>query len=131
MTTKTYTVTFHTPHLYAVEEVEADTAAEALQQAQALYAANPGGLDWCQYDGDCEPLEMVEVLSDDDDDTAEWHCEDTSLPVAAPELLEALELAVAALNTAPRFTVRVQGTRTDSYDIAAACDRAVAKAKGT
>lgn len=43
------------------------------------------------------------------------------------DLLTALEQAVAALNTAPRFKVR--SLNTDSYEIAARCDRAVAKAK--
>ena len=47
---------------------------------------------------------------------------------AAPELLAALDQAVKALNTAPRFHVPVLGT--DSYKIAALCDRAIAKAKG-
>jgi hypothetical protein len=46
----------------------------------------------------------------------------------APEVIAALEQAVAALNTAPRF--RVPLLDTDSYRIAALCDRAIAKAKG-
>ena len=44
------------------------------------------------------------------------------------ELLAALEQAVAALNTVPRF--RVSSPDTDSYRIASICDRAIAKAKG-
>ena len=50
------------------------------------------------------------------------------LIAAAPELLATLEQAVAALNTAPRF--RVPSLDTDSYKIAALCDRVIAKAKG-
>lgn len=47
---------------------------------------------------------------------------------AAPDMLATLEKAVWALNAAPRF--RVSGIDTDSYAIAAACDRAIAKARG-
>jgi hypothetical protein len=46
---------------------------------------------------------------------------------AAPDFLAALEQAVAALNTVPRF--RVHSLDTDSYRIAALCDRAIANAK--
>jgi hypothetical protein len=42
-------------------------------------------------------------------------------------LLEALEQAVAALNTVPRF--QVPSLATDSYRIAALCDRVIARAK--
>jgi len=45
-----------------------------------------------------------------------------------PTLLEALEQALAALNTAPRF--RVPSLATDSYAIAAFCGRAIASVKG-
>lgn len=47
---------------------------------------------------------------------------------SAPELLAALEQAVAALNTAPRFAV--PSLDVDSYQVASICDRAIAKAKG-
>jgi hypothetical protein len=47
---------------------------------------------------------------------------------SVPDLVAALQQAVAALNTAPRF--RVQSLDTDSYRIASICDRAIAKAKG-
>jgi hypothetical protein len=43
-------------------------------------------------------------------------------------LLEALEQALEALNTVPRFPV--PSLLTDSYRVAAMCDRAIAKAKG-
>jgi hypothetical protein len=46
------------------------------------------------------------------------------LITAAPAMLEALLLARAALNTAPRFRVG----ETDSYDIAAFVDKAIATA---
>jgi hypothetical protein len=47
---------------------------------------------------------------------------------SAPTLLETLEQALAALNTAPRFAV--PSLDTDSYRVAALCDRAIARAKG-
>ncbi len=53
---------------------------------------------------------------------------ESETPPAGPTLLAALEQAVAALNTAPRF--RVPSLDTDSYRIASLCDRAIAKAKG-
>jgi hypothetical protein len=46
----------------------------------------------------------------------------------SPTLLEGLEQALAALNTAPRF--RVPSFDTDSYAIAALCSRIIARAKG-
>ena len=46
----------------------------------------------------------------------------------APELLEALELAVAALNWVPRFSV--PGSLTCSYRVASHCELVIAKAKG-
>jgi hypothetical protein len=48
------------------------------------------------------------------------------LIAAAPELLEAIRKAVFALNTARRFSVG----DTNSYAIAALCDKAIAKAEG-
>jgi hypothetical protein len=53
----------------------------------------------------------------------EWH-----EMLAAWELLDALEQAVQALNTAPRFSV--PHLDTDSYRIAIVCDHAIRKAKG-
>ncbi len=44
-----------------------------------------------------------------------------------PDLLAALEQAVEALNTAPRF--KVPGLDSDSYRIASVCDAAIRKAK--
>lgn len=128
MTTKTYTITLHAKHIYAVEEVAAETAEGALAQAHLLHDKNPPDLDWDEYDSPDYALDQITVEGPDGD-CAEWLSPDEALSQAASDLLEALELAVAALNTAPRFTVPGRGT--DSYDIAAVCDRAIAKAKGT
>ena len=130
MTTNDYTVTLYAKHIYAVEEIAAETAEDALAQARVLLDKNPFALDWNDYDSPDHELDQITVEGPDDD-CAEWLSPDETLAQAASDLLEALELAVTALNTAPRFIVRVQGTRTDSYDIAAVCDRAIAKAKGT
>jgi|SRR5271165_3347189 len=51
-----------------------------------------------------------------------------TLFTASEDMLAALDKAVAALNTAPRF--KVPGLGTDSYAIAAICDQAIAKARG-
>ena len=59
---------------------------------------------------------------------AEWLSPDLLLRLAADDLLNALEKALTALNTAPRF--KVPRLSTDSYAIAAECGRAIAKAKG-
>lgn len=63
----------------------------------------------------------------------EVYAANARLVAAAPEMLSALKLAVQALNAAPRFKVGaneygVGGT--DSYQIAAVVDAAIAKAKG-
>ena len=50
------------------------------------------------------------------------------LIAASPDMLDALERAVRALNTKRRF--QVSSLETDSYAIAAFCDRVIAKAKG-
>ena len=73
------------------------------------------------------PLEKIEISSDENDQLAAWQSDDLRLRLAARQLLEALEAARAALNTAPRF--KVPGLGSDSYKIAALCDAALANAK--
>lgn len=127
MTTKDYTVTLYARHIYAVEEIAAETAEDAMTQARLLLANDPFALDWNEYDSPEHELDQITVEGPDGDCT-EWTSPDETLSQAASHLLEALELAVAALNTAPRFAV--PGRDTNSYAIAAVCDRAIAKAKG-
>lgn len=123
-----YTVTFSTPTAYAVEDIKAKTATHALKKAHALYDNDKLALDWYPYDADCKPLDAIEVVTMDNNDQAYWQSEGATLKDAAPDLLDALQLAVKALNTVPCFSVPSQST--DSYRIAAICDRAVFKAKG-
>ena len=74
------------------------------------------------------PVTAIEVCGPDGVGFAQWRDEDLSLQLAARDLLAALTRALAALNTAPRF--RVASLDTDSYAIAAECDKAIAMAKG-
>jgi len=74
------------------------------------------------------PVTAIEVCGPDGVGFAQWRDEDLSLQLAARDLLAALTRALAALNTAPRF--RVAGLDTDSYAIAAECEKAIAMAKG-
>jgi hypothetical protein len=61
-------------------------------------------------------------------DVAEQAEANAQLIRTSPEMLSVLELALAALNEAPRF--RIRGLDLDSYGIASRCDRVIAKAKG-
>ena len=63
----------------------------------------------------------------------ERHEANARLIAAAPEMLSALELAIQALNTAPRFKVGANEYGiggTDSYKIATVVEAAIAKARG-
>ena len=74
-------------------------------------------------------LAEIERWNSDPDapDVAEQAEANAQLIRTSPDLLAALELALAALNAAPRF--RIRGL--DSYGIAALCTRVIASAKGT
>jgi hypothetical protein len=73
-----------------------------------------------------EPLDHVQIWDSERGTLASWESKDYRVQHAAPDLLKALQQAVAALNTAPRF--KVPSLDSDSYEIAAVCDRALAKA---
>jgi len=78
---------------------------------------------------DYSQIGMIERWNGDDDQEVMAEAEaNARLVAAAPDLLEALEQAVQALNTAPRFAV--PHLSTDSYQIAAFCDHAIIKVKG-
>jgi hypothetical protein len=122
-----YKAYFHTDAAFATREVEADTPEQALIQAQELCANDPSDLWFDSYDGGL-PVNEITINDDNYDKVAVWFDDDMWLRLAAPDLLDALEQATAALNHAPRFAA--PGLDTDSYRIASICDKAIAKAKG-
>jgi hypothetical protein len=121
----TYTVYFRTDAESASHDIMADTPEQALALAHELDA--PGELWFDPYNG-IMPVNEIVVCDPDGKKVAGWRDDDLRLRLAAQDLLDALEQAVQALNTAPRFAV--PHLDTDSYKIASVCDRAVAKAKG-
>jgi hypothetical protein len=123
----TYTAYFRTDAEYATHRFEADTPDQALALARQLYDDDPLELMFASYDGGM-PVSEIEIHGPDGDELALWRDEDLRLRLAARDLLEALEQAVTALNTVPRFPM--PGLLTCSYRIAATCDKAIAKAKG-
>ena len=122
-----YEALFQTDGGYAIREFEADTPEQALALARQLGEADPSEPTFQPYD-DAMPVNAIEVCGPDGIGFARWRDEEVSLQLAARDLLAALTRAVAALNTAPRF--RVASLATDSYAIAAECDKAIATAKG-
>jgi hypothetical protein len=124
---KTYTATFRTDAEFATREIKAATPEQALKKARRLYDDDPFDLMFESYDGGM-PVNEIAIADADHDELAVWRDDDMRLRNAARDLLDALEQAVQALNTAPRFPV--SHLDTDSYKIAAVCDRAIAKAKG-
>lgn len=99
-------------------------AAAALRHFQCMSGADdedaPGDLlcdliHWC----DRHNFDFDAAL-----DRARGHYEEET----RADPIEALERAILALNTAPRF--RVPSLDSDSYAIASFCDRVVVKAKG-
>jgi hypothetical protein len=122
----TYTVNFASDAEFASHKFDAETPERALALARKPYEDDPSELLFQPYGG----MDVNEILVYDADgnERAVWYDDELRLRLAAGDLLAALEQAVQALNTAPRF--RVPHLATDSYKIAAVCDRAIAKAKG-
>jgi hypothetical protein len=123
----TYTVHFRNSTAWASHDIKADTPENALALARKFVDDDSLDLWFEPYDLSSEVNEIV-VSDDAGNELAFWFDEDASLRLAAQDLLDALEQAVAALNEAPRFAV--PDLDTDSYEIATICDKAVAKAKG-
>jgi hypothetical protein len=121
-----YEATFRTDGEYAIHEFEADTPEQALALARQLYDDDPFELAFEQYDN--TPVNEIEITAPDGAQVALWRDEDLWLHLAARDLLAALEQAVTALNTAPRFPA--PSLLSCSYRIAAICDQAIAKTKG-
>jgi hypothetical protein len=125
----TYTVIFRTDQDTASEEIAAASPEAALAEARAI-ADDRDRLASLYFEPYSEyfPVNEIEVQTPDGDEAAAWLDDDLRLRLVAREMLTALEKALAALNTAPRFKVPSLGT--DSYQIAAECGQAIDKAKG-
>jgi hypothetical protein len=126
-TMPTYKAHFYTEADWAETDIEAATPAQALQRARQLESDQSEMLDFQSYDS-TGGVEHIEVWASDRKTVAEWRSDDLRLRLAARELLDALEQALVALNTAPRFRVPILGV-IDSYAVAAICEAAIAKAK--
>jgi hypothetical protein len=126
---KTYHVHFSNDQQLASRDIEAETPTQALAIARQLAESDPHMvLDQCFKACDY-PINEIEVCdADEQNSLAVWYDDDLRLRSAATDLLQALEQAVKALNTAPRFSVPALDM--DSYEVAAICDRAIAEAKG-
>ncbi|HWX35551.1 MAG TPA: hypothetical protein VNZ53_50040 [Steroidobacteraceae bacterium] len=122
----TYTVNFASDAEFASRSFDAETPEQALALARKLYEDEPSELWFEPYNG--MDVNEIAVCDPDGDKLAVWLDDELRLRLAAQEMLDALEQALAALNQAPRF--KVPGLNTDSYRIAAICDKAIAKAKG-
>jgi hypothetical protein len=123
---KTYRVYFRSDLQWGRQDIEAETPAQVFERAHALAESDPDiVLDQYFEASDC-PINEIEVCDDEHDELAVWRDDDLRLRLAARDLLAALQHAATALNTAPRF--KVPSLDTDSYAIAAVCDRAIAKA---
>ncbi len=120
----TFEVHFFTQTDWASTNLEAETAEHALYLAHAM-ETDGSDLEFQSYDSG--GVEHIEVWDARGVTAAEWRSDALWCRLAAGELLQALERAVTALNTAPRFQVPSLGA--DSYKIAAACDAAIRAAK--
>jgi hypothetical protein len=107
-------------------DFDAETPAQALALAQRFAEEKWHVLDLDYYEACDSPINEIEVCDDEHNSLALWLDDDMRLRLSARDLLNAVQKAVAALNTAPRFAV--QHLDTDSYAIAAECDRAIGKA---
>lgn len=128
-TTQPYTAHFYTEADWAETTIKALSAELALQRARQIESEETETLDFQSYDGGGAGVEHIEIQSADGSTVAEWRSEDLLVRLAAADMLEALEQALVALNTAPRFKVPILGV-IDSYAVAAICEAAIAKAKG-
>jgi hypothetical protein len=118
----TYTAHFRSDDAFACHDFEAETPEEALALARQY---DPSGL-WVDAYPDM-PVNEIIVCDPDGNEVTAWCDDELRLALAASNLRVALEIAVSALNTQPRFAVPNLGT--DSYKIAAQCERALAMTK--
>jgi hypothetical protein len=94
-----YTVTFSTTHAWAMTDIKARSAKQALKLARALYDDDPTALDWYPYDVSCEPLDEIEIADPAGNTVAVWRDDDLTVKLAAHDLLDVLEGQTAAAQT--------------------------------
>ena len=125
----TYTVHFRTDIDAAEDAITASSPEHALAQARAIAADDDrrDALFFEPYTGRF-PINEIIVETADGEQAAEWLDQELVVRLAANDLLAALEQAARALNTAKRFHIPCLGR--DSHQVAAECERAIAKAKG-
>jgi hypothetical protein len=125
----TYSVSFRTEQDLAFEEIDAPSPEAALAEARAIADDRDrlANLHLEPYAG-FGTVDEITVESPEGETVGEWLSPDFLQRVAAGDLFTALEKALVALNTAPRF--KVPKLSSDSYAIAAECGRAIAKARG-
>jgi hypothetical protein len=123
-TMKTYTAYFYTEADWAKTTIKADTPVLALQRAQQIESDETETLDFQHYDS-TGGVEHIEIRSADGGTVAEWQGEDLRLRLAAPELLEALELCLDCLSDLARLD-----DGTPSISALNQARAAIAKAKG-
>ena len=123
-TLQTYTAVFLSDADYATTEIQAETPEAALEAA----CDNYDDLEFSPYDTGEHDVNEILIRNEDDEEVARWRSEELTLRFAAKEVLQSLERALVALNTAPRF--EIPALQSDSYAIAAECGQVIAKAKG-
>jgi hypothetical protein len=124
-----YTVTLCTDRDSATKDIPATSPEAALTEARAIAddRDRAASLYFEPYSHHV-PVNEIVVDTPHGERVAVWFSPELLLRVAAEDLLRALERALTALNTAPRFAV--SALESDSYTIAAECGRAIAKARG-
>jgi len=124
-----YTAELLTDAEYAYEDVEADTPAQALLIVQDRLQRDKFAFTWSNYEG-LHPVAEITIRDEESDSLASWIDPCERIAQSAPDLLIALEAALAALKTLPRFRVPSLGQHMDSREIAAVCEAVIARAKG-
>ncbi len=95
----TYKAYFETEHRFAIKKINADTPEQALEEAKRIATDKPDSLDYCAFSY-VGTVRVIEICDDKATTLGAWRDDELILRLAARDLLEALEQAVQALNTA-------------------------------
>lgn len=123
----TYTATFRTSAEFATTTIKAKNPEAALRAAQRLWDRNQQALVFQRYD-EIMPLTDIEITNRSGKELNSWIDHEELLRGNAALLMLALEDAITALNTAPRFDVPSLGI--NSYDVIRECEETLAAACG-